>query len=435
MNNIDKRYEILKNAIILVVQDNQHELEEMNKLFKVYCKKCYIAENGKKGYEKYLKYRPDIVLTDYKLSETNGLEMIKNIRKVDKKVPIVLITRYNDNILLSKAIEYKVSAYLSKPINYALLLDTISKEFKSILKDKKLDDRNRLMQAILEEFPQKIMVVDNNGNILFSSNAIKKDQFWKEKSFQKCYEVIHGGNTSCKAKGLSCDNQKAAITGKPQETIHEYHNLNNKKIYLSIKTIPIADRENKIYAFLKIVEDKTEEIIKQTRLMQLANYDSLTGLPNRILLLDRLKQAILRSKRNNFSFAIMFIDLDGFKDINDIYGHENGDKLLKMVANRIKQSVRKADTVARYGGDEFIVILEDIQNKNIIESTAKNILTGLDKEFTLSNHIKVHISCSIGIELVNPAKDNITEYTIIKNADEAMYEVKKNSKNGYKFYS
>ncbi len=435
MNIVEKRYKLLKQVIILIVKNDKSECERLGKLFEIYCKKCYIAENGKKGYEKYLKYRPDIILSDYELPIINGLEMIKNIRKVDKKVPIILIANDNNNQLFLKAIEYKISACLTRPISFALLLDTILKEYEIILIDKKLENKNRLMQAILEEFPQKIMVVDTEGYILYGNNLVKKDHSWKENNLQKCYEVIYGCCVACKDRGLLCDNEKAVRTNEPQETIHEYHDLNNKKIYTSIKTIPIADRENKIYAFLKIVEDKTEEIIKQTRLMQLANYDSLTGLPNRILLLDRLKQAILRSKRNNFSFAIMFIDLDGFKDINDIYGHENGDKLLKMVANRIKQSVRKVDTVARYGGDEFIVILEDMHDKNSIKDVAKSILMALDKEFELSNHIKVHISCSIGIELVNPAKDNITEYTIIKNADEAMYEVKKNSKNGYKFYS
>ena len=434
MSSIEKRYSLLKNAIILIVEDDESELEEMSELFEIYCKKCYTARDGKEGYEKYIKYRPDVILSDYKLPGANGLEMIEHIRKIDKKIPIVLLTIYNNNQLFLKAIEHKVSAYLSKPTSSALLLDTILKEYEGMLKDKKLDNRNRLMQAILEEFPQKIMVIDTKRDILFGNNAIKKDQFWKEKISLKCYEVIYGCSISCKAKGLSCDNEKAIKTGKPQESIHEQYSSDNKKIYTSIKTIPIADRENKIYAFLKIIEDKTQEINEQERLMQLANYDSLTGLPNRILLLDRLKQAIYRSKRNKSFFVLMFIDLDGFKGINDIYGHKNGDKLLQIVSKRIKQSVRKVDTVARYGGDEFIVILEGMHEKRSIEEIAKSILVNLNKEFELNNNTKVNISCSIGIELFDPTKDKITKDIIIKNADEAMYKVKKNGKNGYKFY-
>ena len=435
MNSIKKRYALLKNATILIVEDKKSELIDLCKLFKIYCKKCYTAKDEKEGYKKYLKYHPDLVVSDYKESTLNGLEMIEKIRKIDKKVPIILITTYHDNQLFLKAIEYKISAYLSKPVNSTLLLDTLLKEYESILKDKKLDNRNRLMQAILEEFPQKIMVTDIEGNILFGNNTIKKDQFWIEKGSQKCHEVIYGCSIACDIKGLSCDNEKAVKTGKPQESIHELQDLDDKKIYTSIKTIPIADRENKTYAFLKIIEDKTEEINRQTRLMQLANYDSLTGLPNRILLLDRLKQAILRSKRKKSFFVIMFIDLDGFKNINDIYGHENGNKLLKMVSKRIRNSVRKVDTVARYGGDEFLVIIEDMQEKKNIEEIAKNILDSLSKDFKLNNGIKVNISCSIGIEIFDYAKDKVTENVIIENADKAMYEVKKNGKNGYRFYS
>ena len=435
MNSIKKRYALLKNATILIVEDDKSELEKMSELFETYCKKCYTAKDGKEGYEKYLLYRPDVILSDYKLPVVNGLKMIENIRKVDNKIPFILLTIYNDNQLFLKAIEHKVSAYLSKPAGSALLLDTILKEYEGILKDRKLDNRNRLMQAILEEFPQKIMVIDIKGNVLFGNNAIKKDKFWEEKNSQKCYEVIYGCSVACKMKGLPCDNEKAIKTGKPQESIHQVYDLDNKKIYTSIKTIPITDRENKVYVFLKIIEDKRQEINEQERLMQLANYDSLTGLPNRILLLDRLRQAILRSKRKKSFFVIMFIDLDGFKGINDIYGHENGDNLLQMVSKRIKKSVRKVDTVARYGGDEFIVILEDMNEKRGIEEIAKSILDNLNKEFELANGIKVNISCSIGIEFFDPMKDKITEDIIIKNADKAMYEVKKNGKNGYKFYN
>ena len=435
MNTIAERYKILKNATVLIVEDNSSELEELSELIDIYCKKCFVAKDGKEGYKKYLKYHPDIILSDYKMPVVNGLEMIEKIRDIDKKVPILLLTIYNDNELFLKAMEYKVSGYIAKPTNSSLILDAILKEYQSLLKDKKIEDKNRLMQAILEEFPHQIMLTDLDGNILFANNTIKKNRFWREDASQKCYEVLYGFEEKCSKKGLGCDSNKALQTGKPQETLHEIVDKNGNKVYTSIKTIPIMDSSQKPYAFLKIAEDKTKEIAHQIHLKHLANHDALTGLPNRILLLDRLKQSILRNKRYGESFVVMFIDLDGFKMINDRYGHKNGDQLLKMVSNRIKNCVRKVDTVSRYGGDEFIVVLDGLKDNNSIKNIAKNILKELNDEFHLEGDIKVKISCSIGIEVFDPKKDEISEEMVIRNADRAMYEVKKSGKNGYKFFA
>lgn len=160
-----------------------------------------------------------------------------------------------------------------------------------------------------------------------------------------------------------------------------------------------------------------------------ALYDNLTGLPNRTLLYERLDRIKKVSDRYVNTFAIMFIDLDGFKSVNDTYGHEAGDDLLKQVSQRLLNSVRASDTVSRYGGNEFIILLSVIHTKEECEKIAENILKKLSEKLALKK-AAVNIGGSIGITIVDKDMQSSSE-EMIKKADNAMYKVKKNGKNSY----
>lgn len=168
-------------------------------------------------------------------------------------------------------------------------------------------------------------------------------------------------------------------------------------------------------------------IDKADKLSQLAYFDSLTGLPNRRLLMDRLRRAQLNSSRQRAPFAVLFIDLDDFKQVNDLYGHDTGDKLLAEVAQRLQASVRQNDTVARLGGDEFVVILEDLGATEEVaaanvQAVAEKILDLLSQEYVLGTQSH-SCSASVGIELLNGSDHSVEQ--ILKNADAAMYRVKR----------
>lgn len=172
--------------------------------------------------------------------------------------------------------------------------------------------------------------------------------------------------------------------------------------------------------------------LKQTneQILKLAQHDTITALPNRILFYDRLNQAMTRASRDRGSFAVLYIDLDDFKIVNDTLGHDAGDALLREAAKRITACVRKSDTVARMGGDEFTVIISNVRTPASVERVAKKIVANLASEFDLNGKI-CSVSASIGIALY--PDNGETAAQLVKVADDAMYTAKYSGKNCYRF--
>lgn len=170
----------------------------------------------------------------------------------------------------------------------------------------------------------------------------------------------------------------------------------------------------------------------ETKLIHLAHHDTLTGLSNRALFLDRLSQAIKNANRRKEKFALLFIDLDYFKEVNDAYGHDVGDSYLKKVAQILENNIRQTDSVSRIGGDEFTMILNNFSSHTDIDTTLSNIMD-LFKEPVIIDSQEFFISLSIGVALY--PQDGDTADTLIKNADTAMYTAKKDGRNNYKFHS
>jgi diguanylate cyclase (GGDEF)-like protein/PAS domain S-box-containing protein len=204
-------------------------------------------------------------------------------------------------------------------------------------------------------------------------------------------------------------------------------------IYYEEKTItPLLDSDGVITHFVSSGKDITERMETQERLYYLAHHDALTDLPNRVMFLDRLKHVATRLLRRNQICAVLFLDLDRFKNINDTLGHDTGDKLLQAVGDRLKESVRAGDTVARLGGDEFTVLLEDIESADDIAPIARKILKSLTEPFHVEEH-ELFTSASIGISLC--PGDGTDPNTLLKNADTAMYRAKDQGRNNFQFYS
>lgn len=170
----------------------------------------------------------------------------------------------------------------------------------------------------------------------------------------------------------------------------------------------------------------------EAQLIHLASHDSLTGLPNRSLLQDRLQQAIVKARRNGLKVAVLFCDLDRFKRINDSLGHGVGDQLLQAVAGRLLGSVRESDTVARLGGDEFAIILDDFASEEVVSGIAQKILFTLARPLTITA-LNLSTTSSIGISVF--PEDGDTAQTLLENADAAMYLAKAGGKNNFQFYS
>lgn len=194
---------------------------------------------------------------------------------------------------------------------------------------------------------------------------------------------------------------------------------------------PICDASNTTTHFISILEDVTAAREAEAHVRRLAHYDYLTGLPNRSLFQDRLQHELVRAKRDAHRLALMFLDLDGFKAVNDQFGHEVGDYLLKAVAERLTGCIRESDTVARLAGDEFTLLLPDVRFRDDIDYIARKIIAAISKPFH-HGKIQVEVGVSIGVAIFPEHAQDPVE--LLKNADSAMYAAKAGGRNGYKIF-
>jgi diguanylate cyclase (GGDEF)-like protein len=202
--------------------------------------------------------------------------------------------------------------------------------------------------------------------------------------------------------------------------------------FLAITTV--RDERGRVTNYSAIFYDITERKALEDELDHLAHYDALTGLPNRMLLQDRLEQAIAAAERQQQHFALLFIDLDGFKPINDRYGHAAGDVLLQQVGHRLLTVVRAMDTAARLGGDEFVVILTDVKRRENAAGVAEKILEALCAPYELGDWAEtpVSITASIGVSIY--PNDELVAQELLRTADVAMYRAKREGKGRVSFY-
>jgi diguanylate cyclase (GGDEF)-like protein len=194
---------------------------------------------------------------------------------------------------------------------------------------------------------------------------------------------------------------------------------------------PIHDREGQAAGAVIVFRDVSAARALAVQMTHSAEHDYLTGLPNRMLLNDRISQAIVLAPRHMKHVALLFLDLDGFKHINDSLGHPTGDKLLQSISERLIDCVRASDTVSRQGGDEFVVLLSEVEQSEDPAITARRMLEAVAQPHSIDHH-DLHVTASIGVSVY--PDDGLDAETLIKNADTAMYQAKENGRQGYQFF-
>ncbi len=299
-------------------------------------------------------------------------------------------------------------------------------------------EKNLFLQAVIDAVSDPLKVIDVNHRVLQMNQAAKEQILPTSTDLDTtCDKLFHVSDESGDNQQI-CPFDKVRETLEPVIEIHRRDIAGQQRFYEVIAS-PLFDAHNNFYAIVEVSRDiserlKAEELLSENekRLHHLAHHDTLTGLPNRLLFEDRLKHAISKARRNHRQIALFFLDLDHFKQINDNLGHDSGDQLLKNVAKRLRNSVREADTVARMGGDEFLILLEDIDSIELIETTAQRISSALNHQLCKDDFCQ-EISSSIGIALF--PEDASTAKDLMKAADEAMYRAKKSGKAHFQFYS
>jgi diguanylate cyclase (GGDEF)-like protein/PAS domain S-box-containing protein len=284
----------------------------------------------------------------------------------------------------------------------------------------------RLIQAKIafDSATEGIMIIDQNACI----TAINKG-FTEITGFSE--EDVLGSTP----KALQMDNHdlRCALLNEGKWCGEVSNTRKNNETYQEWLTITVVkNAEGNIVNYVGVFADITESKRSQNRLHELVNHDPLTGLPNRRLLNELLEHAIRRAEREKHQIALLFIDLDRFKAVNDSLGHQVGDKLLYEVSRRISQSMRESDIVARLGGDEFLVMMDMINHQDDAEKIAQKIIQALQAEFNIDGE-EIFITASIGISIFPEDGKNVD--STIKAADMAMYQVKNKGKNNHCFYS
>jgi len=301
-----------------------------------------------------------------------------------------------------------------------------------------LFEGEKFSREILDALPEHIAILDRNGKIL----TVNKP--WREfsrSSYQAPYRSLEGENflELCRHAAREGDSAieaigrgvKAVIDGTMIDFALEFPcSCNNRNQWFMARASRFTGhrQQRTVLTYTPITELKQAE----KEIEKLAYFDSLTGLPNRLLLKDRLDYAIDWALRERESLAVMFLDLDHFKVINDSLGHSAGDELLKSVAERLTGCMRKTDTVARLGGDEFVVILPNVKRISDVSSLSRKILYSLTSPFYIKER-EVFTSTSIGISLF--PDDGSDAETLIRNADLAMYQAKEHGRNASQFFS
>ncbi len=317
-------------------------------------------------------------------------------------------------------------------VGFNRLLATLAQQQK-ILRQREL-----FSQAVLNSVAAEIAVLDHAGVIVEINEAWRINETGNVRgSRQNGLEMNVGASFLIVCQAMEADaitrdamtaqdGVRAVLDGRIPRFYLEYASHSPlQKRWLSMSVTPL-DGEDRLRAVVSL-EDITERTQMAQQVRELAFHDPLTGLPNRRLALERLSQQVVRARRAKSLLALLFIDLDKFKPINDELGHEVGDWLLQAVAQRIQESVRESDTAARLGGDEFVVLLPDLQNREAAMVVAEKIRQAMAREFVTAQGMALSISSSIGVALF--PDHGLDEKDLLRLGDKAMYEAKKSGRN------
>lgn len=406
----------LDRPSVLVVDDDRSMIKVAAISLDIGDYHLYEAENGAVAVEMFNQHHPDIVLLDAFMPVMDGAEACRRIKKIDPMVPVIIITVKDDEQTVHRVFDAGADEFITKPVNWTIL----NRRINILLENRASMASLQIASKVMASIQDGMIVVDHDKRPItvnraftkitgYSLEDIKRDASW---FCQECTQPTIMDQLNEKGSW------EGEVSGRRK----------NGEIYPEERLISvIRDEQNQIHHYVVIIRDITERKRNEDMILYQANYDSLTDLPNRTLLRDRICEALSLAKREEHHVAVLFIDLDGFKAINDNYGHDAGDQLLIQTSRRLLSCIREIDTAARQGGDEFVIVLQQLRDKQGVEKVAQKILISLSLPFHLEGAPQVKISASIGAAFFPEQGEDIDE--VMNNADHAMYHAKKSGKN------
>lgn len=322
----------------------------------------------------------------------------------------------------------------------SLLCSIIHDITERLTAERELAGQRDFLQSIIDGVVEPLMVISPDFSVLLMNKAAANDAMIADADDRVlfCHQVSHGSENPCQGDDHPCPVLQVQQTGQPVTMVHNHVTSDGNRKVVELNASPLWNPDGSLLAVIEGARDITarlhaEALLSENemRLKHLAHHDHLTDLPNRLLFDDRLERALAMARRNEQQVALMFLDLDRFKNINDTLGHEFGDELLKQVAERLLGCVRETDTVARLGGDEFLIILEQVEDFQMVAAMAQRIRHSLAQDLPVETY-QLFITASIGISLF--PSDGSTARELMKCADIAMYHAKREGKDNYQFY-
>ena len=400
------------------------------------------AEDGQEAIDQFLAHKPDVVIMDVVMPRMDGFESCAKIRQCEggQHVPILMVTGLEDVDSIQKAYEVGATDFVTKPINFFLLPYRVT----YMMRAKKTADALRESQVRLDN-AQRIAKLghwewvfeDNTFN--WSSECTRllnlANQNKHLHSFLNCVHIDDRYSVSNAMDRAKSDSGQFTLEFRTAANTEE----DTRIMHVEAECASAGN-------MLGTIQDITERTKAEDQIHRLAYYDLVTGLPNRAQLHDMISLALTQSRQSNSRFALLFLDLDHFKQVNDTLGHNAGDTLLRNVSTRLKEAVRWTDgvnrntslsntmkeTIARLGGDEFVVLLNSIDRIEDAAVAADRICKALSNSFTIEE-TEVRVTTTIGISVYPSDGESVDQ--LLKHADVAMYHAKEQGRNGYQFYS
>ena len=424
--------------MLLIVEDNPGDARLLGEMFKeqgAHNTELTLVERMSEAEQHLAKRAYDVVMLDLGLPDAQGLEAVRRAHAAAPRVPLVVLTCLDDESLAIQALREGVQDYLIKgQIEAPGLLRSLRYAIERKIMEEELFVEKERAQVTLNSIGDAVACTDIAGNITFLNLVAEKmtGSSREEAAGRPMGEVLRILDAASRE---TIPNPMGQAVGK-NRTVHLPLNCvlvrrDGFEIPIEDSVSPIHNREGQATGAVIVFRDVSVAQAMALQMAHSAQHDFLTGLPNRMLLNDRVSQAIVLAHRHMKKVAVLFLDLDGFKHINDSLGHPIGDKLLQSVAKRLVDCGRSSDTVSRQGGDEFVVLLSEVEQSDDAAITARRMLLAVAEPHSIGPH-DLHVTASIGLSIY--PDDGLDAETLIKNADTAMYQAKENGHQSFQFF-
>jgi diguanylate cyclase (GGDEF)-like protein/PAS domain S-box-containing protein len=423
---------------LLLIEDNLGDARLLREMFnerRSYDTKMTHVESMTDGEQHLAEHAVDLILLDLGLDDAEGLDAVRRAHAAAPRVPLVVLTGRDDETLAALALQEGAQDYLIKgQIEARGLMRSLRYAIERNSMEEALFAEKERAEVTLNCIGDAVACTDLFGTITFLNHAAETITGWslQEAKGRPMGDVFQILDATSRAPVLTSEDggggRTRSVRLPPNCVLVQKDGF---EIAIEDNIAPINDSEGRPTGEVVVFHDVTAARQMTLAITHSANHDFLTGLPNRMLLNDRISQAIALAPRHRNQVAVLFLDLDGFKHINDSLGHPIGDRLLQSVAERLVGCVRASDTVSRQGGDEFVVLLSEVDRSEDAAISARRMLQAVAESHAIDDQ-DLHVTTSIGVSIY--PDDGMDAETLIKNADTAMYQAKENGRQGYRFF-